>query len=131
MFYKQLSLFPFAEVEAVGIQEWGTFKDSLRAPIHGWFTYPAGFSYKAVEASLKSENIANSKFVYDPFMGTGTTNITAKVLGINSYGVEAHPLVFRIAQTKLNWEIDTNDIINSINRIEAIVKSQIQRLSQE
>ena len=32
--------------------EWGTFKDSLRAPVHNWFTYPAGFSYKAVERSL-------------------------------------------------------------------------------
>ncbi len=27
-------------------EELGTFKDSLRAPIHRWFTYPAGFSYK-------------------------------------------------------------------------------------
>ena len=24
--------------------EWGTFKDSLRAPVHRWFTYPAGFA---------------------------------------------------------------------------------------
>jgi hypothetical protein len=33
-------------------QEWGTFKESLSAPIQSWFTYPAGFSCKAVEASF-------------------------------------------------------------------------------
>jgi hypothetical protein len=26
----------------------GTFQDNLRAPIHRWFKYPAGFSYKLV-----------------------------------------------------------------------------------
>jgi DNA modification methylase len=121
---KQPSLFTLDDEKPIEVQEWGTFKDSLRAPIHNWFTYPAGFSYKAVEASLKAHSIATSQVVYDPFMGTGTTNLTAKKLGINSYGVEAHPFVYRIARTKLNWDIEKERIAEAVTSIEVCVRSQ-------
>lgn len=100
-----------------GVSEWGTFKDSLKAPVHRWFTYPAGFSFKAVEHSFEIYRIQQGQTVYDPFMGSGTTNVTAKTLGINSIGIEAHPFVFNIAKTKLNWDINAHDIHNFINNI--------------
>jgi DNA modification methylase len=113
---KQYPLFEISEEkETRQRKEWGTFKDSLRAPIHNWFTYPAGFSYKAVEASLAAHNITEGQVVYDPFMGSGTTNLAAKKLGISSYGVEAHPFVFRIARTKLNWELNQDGKIVSVD----------------
>ena len=90
--------------------EWGTFKDSLRAPIHRWFTYPAGFSHKAVEHSIGRYGIIQGQTIYDPFMGSGTTNLVAKTLGINSIGTEAHPFVYQIAKAKLNWDIELKSI---------------------
>lgn len=104
--------------------EWGTFKDSLKAPIHSWFTYPAGFSYKAVESSFKAHHIRPGDTIYDPFMGSGTTNLVAKKLGIHSYGVEAHPFVFKIARTKLQWEIDHNEILYALSQIEHLIQAQ-------
>ncbi|MBN1901972.1 hypothetical protein JW926_11675 [Candidatus Sumerlaeota bacterium] len=113
---RQLS---FIEIpKTVENKEWGTFKDSLRAPIHNWFTYPAGFSFKAVESSIRNNCIRQGQVVYDPFMGSGTTNLVAKKLAINSYGIEAHPFVFRIARTKMNWEIDEDDIFHSLREVE-------------
>ena len=103
--------------ESKNWQEWGTFKDSLRAPIHNWFTYPAGFSYKAVEASFSLHMIRAGQTIYDPFMGSGTTNLTAKKLGINSFGLEAHPFVFRIAKTKLNWDSERTSVLNALSTI--------------
>jgi len=90
--------------------EWGTFKDSLKAPVHRWFTYPAGFSYKAVEHSIERYGIVQGQTIYDPFMGSGTTNLTAKTLGINSIGTEAHPFVYQITRAKLNWDIEPESI---------------------
>ncbi|MBI3158186.1 MAG: hypothetical protein HYZ26_01130 [Chloroflexi bacterium] len=119
---KQLSFFP--KDEPLDIQDWGTFKDSLRAPIHNWFTYPAGFSYKAVESSLKKWGIEEGQRVYDPFMGSGTTNLVAKQLAISSYGVEAHPFVFRICRTKLNWEVSQEQIRQGLIEVQFLVKSQ-------
>lgn len=103
---------------SVDINEWGTFKDSLKAPVHRWFTYPAGFSYKAVEYSFRESQLTKSSVVYDPFMGSGTTNLVAKTLGINSIGVEAHPFVYPIAKCKMNWDIDDSKVINELSNIE-------------
>src|ERR1700679_3453690 len=84
------------------ISEWGTFRDSLKAPVHGWFTYPAGFSYKAVEHTIKREKLIVGKdVIYDPFMGSGTTNLVARSMGINSVGVEAHPFVYFIRKVRI------------------------------
>ncbi len=87
--------------------EYGSFKDSLKAPIHRWFTYPAGYSYKLVESSFNRYGIDVGDWVADPFLGTGTTSLTAKFNGINSVGVEAHPYVHRIAVTKMSTNLDT------------------------
>jgi hypothetical protein len=86
--------------------ELGTFKDNLRAPIHKWFKYPAGYSYKFVNASFELFEIRPGHWVYDPFSGSGTTLITAKQAGVNAYGVEAHSFVHWIAEVKLYWDFD-------------------------
>lgn len=118
---------PKAEIiEKKGQSEWGTFKDSLRAPVHRWFTYPAGFSYKAVEHSFERFNIKRGNTIYDPFMGSGTTNLTAKTLGINSIGIEAHPFVYRIARAKLNWDVDEK----TIREFSELVDSQLAKKSK-
>jgi DNA modification methylase len=112
----------FIDPAKAGISEWGTFRDSLRAPVHSWFTYPAGFSFKAVEHSIALQNLTPGKsVVYDPFMGSGTTNLVAKGLGLNSAGVEAHPFVFDITKSKMYWELNFNEVDSFIQKIPAIV----------
>jgi len=101
----------------------GTFADSKNAPIHRWFQYPAGFSYKAVETVLRYYHINKGMSVYDPFVGTGTTCVTCKFKGIESCGVEAHPFVAKIARTKLRWDYDYEGLRNTIDDF----SSQIQK----
>lgn len=116
----QTSLFDTNTNKKSDSSEWGTFKDSLKAPIHGWFTYPAGFSYKAVEYGIKKANLKlGASTIYDPFMGSGTTNLVAKVLGYNSIGVEAHPFVYRITKTKMNWEVIFEELDFAVNSIQS------------
>lgn len=89
-------------------REIGTFKDSAKAPIHRWFRYPAGFSYKFVLESLDLFSVFPEDWIYDPFSGTGTTLVVAKQQGINAYGVEAHSFVHWVAKVKLNWDFEEN-----------------------
>ncbi len=90
--------------------KYGVFSDSLKAPIHRWFTYPAGYSYKLVEAKLDEHQINRGDLVADPFLGTGTTSLVAKMRGVDSIGIEAHPFVHEVASTKLTWRDDANEL---------------------
>lgn len=126
---EQLAMFGSEAVRKnVVTSEWGTFKDSLKAPVHGWFTYPAGFSYKAVQHSFHTYGITAGMTVYDPFMGSGTTNLVAKTMGINSYGVEAHPMVFKITRTKMNWELERGELLDFISELDKEVSNLRQNI---
>ena len=120
------------EVEiAVDRSKFGTFRDSLRAPIHRWFTYPAGFSYKAVEETFRIYDIKPGMSVYDPFAGTGTTNIVASQRGIRSFGVEAHPFVWFVAQTKLFWQYNFAELRANIASLTDALKETLLSTSYE
>lgn len=105
----------------------GTFKDSLRAPVHRWFTYPAGFSFKAVEAAFREYAITPGMTVYDPFGGTATTNIVASQNGIRSFGVEAHPFVHFVGHTKLFWDFLSSDLLRQIDALLNTIKSTLKK----
>ena len=89
---------------------YGAFRDSLKAPIHKWFTYPAGYSYKLVNAKLDEHGIGSGCLVLDPFLGTGTTSLAAKMRAVDSVGIEAHPYVHQVARTKLTWCNDASEL---------------------
>ncbi|MEH1907988.1 MAG: DNA methyltransferase [Nostoc sp.] len=92
----------------------GTFTDNMKLPIHRWFRYSAGFSATWVEGVIAE---LEPKIVLDPFAGSGTVCIAADKLGVNSYGIEAHPFVYRLAQGKLSWNIHTYEFLSAIAEI--------------
>lgn len=104
------------DLETYDLKKFGTFSESKSAPIHRWFQYPAGFSYKAVEYVLDKFNIKPGHKVYDPFGGTGTTLVVCKSRGIESVGTEAHPFVYEVANSKLKWDYDYKDLIKVSNK---------------
>ncbi len=101
----------------VSSERLGTFQDNLRAPIHHWFKYPAGFSYKLVETLIDDKHLAPGHWLLDPFVGCGTTSVVAKEQGINSIGVEAHPFVWWVAKVKCFWEYDMQSLHRSMLRL--------------
>ncbi len=41
----------------------GTFWDCLQTPVHRWFKYPAGFSYRLVETLITEFRLTQSKII--------------------------------------------------------------------
>lgn len=100
-----------------------SFIDAISEPVHRWYKYPAGFSPKAVEAALTIYGVKEPEIVLDPFAGTGTTQIVCKLNGVLSLGLEAHPLTYEIACTKLEWNYtpaelqSIDDLVQSLQSI--------------
>ncbi len=119
------SFFPANEAfEGCESSKFGTFNDSKSAPIHRWFQYPAGFSYRAVEYVLGLYRVDKGKIVYDPFAGTGTTCITCKFNGIESVGAEAHPFVVKVAQAKAKWDYNYTELNSFIGDFISIIQKK-------
>jgi len=91
------------------------FLNNMRLPVHRWFRYSAGFSAEWVKLLL-AERDGSDLRVLDPFVGSGTTCLACDEMGVPSYGIEAHPFVFRVAQAKLSYATDPERLIAKAER---------------
>lgn len=92
----------------------GTFSDNTTLPVHRWFRYSAGFSANWVKETIKEREALT---VLDPFLGSGTVCIAADELGVDSYGVESHSFVYRLARGKLSWAANIYDFQRTVTTI--------------
>ena len=82
-----------------------TFADNMKLPVHRWFRYTAGFSAEWVKSVFNM--FPNANTILDPFVGSGTVLLEGQFNGKETYGIEAHALVHKIAEAKLLWNFDT------------------------
>jgi len=76
-------------------------------PFHNWYNFVLGYSPEFPRFMLEREQINPTDLVVDPFMGSGTTLICCKLLGIPSKGIDANDFMADAARTKLRWDVDT------------------------
>jgi len=127
-----MELFMFNYLDSTLISRFWTFQDSLRAPVHRWFKYPAGFSYRLVEMFIEELRLTQSHWVLDPFVGTGTVSLVAKQKGVNSVGMEAHPFIHWVAQVKCFWEFDMKRLYSKLTELLAYIRSpSVEELYQK
>ncbi|MFM6304545.1 MAG: DNA methyltransferase [Planktothrix sp.] len=101
----------FAELELslpfVEDNSWGNllrFTDNLTDPIHRWFLFKEGYSYKLVDKILDRFKLPrNSSAILDPFSGSGTTLLAAQKRGIPSVGLEINPFAVFLGRIKTQW----------------------------
>jgi len=94
---KQLSLF-MEENDTSQLNKYGV--------IHKWYDYLEDFPYSLIEEKINEYKLTNDSIIVDPFCGSGTTLVSAKMFRINSVGFDANPLMAFISKVKTTWEID-------------------------
>lgn len=103
----------------------GSAKDNFKSPIHNWYKFTAGFSYKFVEEIITLENLKrrrNSQ-IFDPFAGCGTTLVSSQKLGIPAVGNEAQEFMYDIIRAKLNWKLDNFEFEWHLSYIKEFIES--------
>ena len=76
------------------------------SPIENWFTLVAGFSGKFVKECFKKYRIEDGQTILDPFVGTGTSTLTAIFDKKRSVGIDINPFNHVVAKTKTNFAVD-------------------------
>lgn len=91
----------------------------MRLPVHRWIRFSAGFSGAWAQHTIENAAMKGVTRVFDPFAGSGTTLIAAEDAGVPSYGVEAHPFVYRLARAKLARRSEPNAFREIVKAIKA------------
>jgi len=91
---------------------------------HGWHRYVGRFPPQIVRAFFNVFRIMPGDTVLDPFVGSGTTSVECKLLGINSIGIEINPLSQLIARTKVKLMANDKTIVQEWEKIKSAFYSK-------
>ncbi len=73
---------------------------------HNWYRFVLSYPPHLVRGYLDGFNLTAGCTVLDPFCGTGTTIVEAKLNGIQGIGVEANPFAHFASSVKIDWRIE-------------------------
>lgn len=98
------------EVKSIIDSHSGKASSANNFPFHNWFNFVLGYSPEFPDYIVRREKISSSDLVFDPFMGSGTTLVCCKIMGIPSQGIDANDFMVEAAKTKLNWNVDVKAV---------------------
>ena len=117
---RQTFLFP-EDCAPVSLSASSTFVSNMQLPVHRWFRYSAGFSAAWAESVIRAT--PGKVVAFDPFAGSATTLLAAEAAGADSWGLEAHPFVYRIARAKLQYRTDPELYLRKIEQLTKAAKT--------
>ena len=97
-------------------------------PFHNWYNFVLGYAPDFPLYIINKYGIKKGNIILDPFMGTATTNVVAKSLGIESIGVEANDYFIGVGNAKLNWDIDCDLIEQTTSKIQSLLEKEIDKI---
>lgn len=73
---------------------------------HDWYRFVLSYPPQLVRKYIAEFNLTSEDILLDPFCGTGTTLVEAKLQNIPSIGIEANNFVHFASSVKTSWDID-------------------------
>jgi 16S rRNA G966 N2-methylase RsmD len=84
---------------------------------HDWYRFVLSFPPHLVREYFERFGVKTGATILDPFCGTGTTVIEAKLCGINSIGIEANPMAHFASSVKVDWDLDPDKLSKHAQQI--------------
>jgi DNA modification methylase len=93
-------------------------KNQLKAKdkaIHGWYRFVLAYPPHLVREYLqKLEADPERDWVFDPFSGTATTPVEARLNGFSVIGTDANPISVLANKVKLEWDLDLDAVYAAV-----------------
>ena len=105
---------PFISPKANGV---ANKLDPSDRQFHDWYRFVLSFPPHLVREYLDRFSLRSGQTILDPFCGTGTTLVEAKVQGIDSIGVESNPMAHFASTVKVDWSISPAGLVRHAEKI--------------
>lgn len=92
---------------------------------HDWYRFVLSFPPHLVRKYISEFALSPGSVVLDPFCGTGTTLVEAKLLGYKAVGIEANPFAHFASSTKLDWSIDPDEFLTCAIKIADVTRKHL------
>jgi DNA modification methylase len=111
----------------------GSARDNAKSPIHNWYKFTAGFSFRFVDEIINSyESLPRSKArIFDPFAGCGTTLVSCQKAQIPAVGNEGQKFMYDVIRAKLNWLVQEDDFESYLDFLEDAVEKNVSSFDYE
>lgn len=95
---------------------------------HNWYRFVLSYPPHLVKYYLDKFDVDSNSIVLDPFSGTGTTLVESKLNRVESVGIEANPIARYATKTKLKWDINTDELLDTALDITQSLKKIFKKL---
>lgn len=92
---------------------------------HDWYRFVLSFPPHLVRQYLQNFGAEEGYRVLDPFCGTGTTLVECKKLGIESVGVEAHPMTHFASSVKVDWTPKPENLLEHADEVAEAARAEL------
>ena len=99
--------------------------------VHNWFRFVLSFPPHLVREWLARFSAGPKSVLLDPFCGTGTTLVEAKLHGIPSLGIEATPVGHFASSVKVDWSPDPAGLTRYKEEVVAKTKQRLKEQGLE